>query len=842
VLLAAEDGLGRELWRTDGTAAGTWLVKDIQPGSGSSLLNEFEAFPGSQTFAVAGGRLFFNADDGTTGAELWVSDGTADGTSLVEDVFPGSESSFPFSVAALGAQVLFRADDGSNGAELWVSGGTAANTSLVKDVRTGGGSFPSELTAAGSWIYFKADDGVHGYELWRTDGTEASTALVKEIDPDANGFFSFFGLAALGSSVVFFADDGAAGVEPWRSDGTEAGTIPLGDLNAGTGSSSTPLLGDRRRTIAGLWYFRGFDAEGDAEIYVSDGTPAGTHQLAEINDQASAFHVEFTGMLFGANPLADLGGTLLFQAEDGVSGHELWKTDGTAAGTQQVADVFPGPAGSLPFEITPLGGNVLFSAAGGISEGRELWISDGSGPGTSLLKDLEPTDSTSGGWPWWLTRAGGKVYFTSDAASGQLWQSDGTPAGTALVRETAPTATAVTELTPLGSVLYYSGSGPNGTELWKTDGTAAGTVQAADIAPGPASSSPDRLTRLGSSFVYFSDDDGSSGRELWATDGIFTVQIADIAPGPGSGIAPTVDDQAGRFDHWAATSRKLFFPAGRASTGEELWASDPHGSTALLRDIFPGPRSSEIRWLTVLGDQVVFVADDGTHGREPWVSDGTFSGTRMLADLVPGEGSSLPEQLHVVGQNLIFSAYTPDHGREPWITDGDGIDIHRLADLAPGPLPSSPVGFTLSGLSLYFAATDAAAGFELYSVPLESVDGGLSLYIVPPCRLVDTRLGPGPIGGGNPALFDAAGRCGIPATARALAVNVTAVNASSSGYLLLYRAGTSFSSTSTLTFKAGQTRSNNAMVRLGNGAFAAIAFPEFDLTVHLVVDVSGYYE
>ncbi|MFL6203347.1 MAG: ELWxxDGT repeat protein, partial [Thermoanaerobaculia bacterium] len=762
VLFSAADALGRELWRTDGTAAGTVLVKDIQPGSGSSLFDEFQPFPGYQTFAVSGGRLFFAANDGTSGNELWVTDGTEAGTSLVEDIFPGTESSFPFGLVDLGGQVLLRADGGADGAELWISGGTAANTFLVKDVQPGGGSsYPRELTVAGAWVYFRADDGVHGSELWRTDGTEANTALVKDVNPAANNPFGFFGLTALGSSVVFFADDSAAGIEPWRSDGTEAGTIPLADLNPGGGSSQSPLLGDRRRAIGGLWYFRAFDGEGDAEIFVSDGTPAGTRQLAEIDDQASAFHVEFTGMLFGANPMADRGGTLFFQAEDGVSGHELWKSDGTAAGTGQVADVFPGSIGSLPFEITPLGNSVLFSAEGGITQGRELWISDGSEAGTTLLKDLEPTGSTSGGWPWWLTPAGGRVFFTSDVDSGKLWQSDGTPEDTRLARDTAPTAAAATELTALGSLLLYSGAGPDGYELWKTDGTEAGTLQVANIAPGAASSGPDRLTRVGS-LVFFSADDGSSGRELWKSDGVNTSQVMDIVPGAASGIALTVDDQAYRFDHWAATTDKLFFPAGTAATGEELWVSDPHGSTALLRDIFPGPRSSEIHWLTAVGERAYFVADDGTHGRELWVSDGTVPGTRLLADLVPGEGSSLPEQLQAVGQNLVFSAYTPDHGREPWITDGDAVGTRRLADLAPGPLPSSPVGFTLSGPWLYFAATDAETGFELYSVPRESVDGGLSFYTVAPCRLVDTRTGPGPLSGGyNPTTFEAAGHCGI---------------------------------------------------------------------------------
>lgn len=304
--------------------------------------------------------------------------------------------------------------------------------------------------------------------------------------------------------------------------------------------------------------------------------------------------------------------------------------------------------------------------------------------------------------------------------------------------------------------------------------------------------------------LYFTSSDGIHGTELWRTDGTSagTRMVKDICPGPGGELGP-----------------------------------------ARLRDIFPGPRSSEIRWLTAAGERVYFVADDGTHGRELWVSDGTSGGTRMLADLVPGEGSSLPEQLQAVGQNLIFSAYTPEHGREPWITDGDAVGTRRLADLAPGPLPSSPIHFTLSGPWLYFAATDAETGFELHSVPKESVDGGLDFYTVAPCRLVDTRQGPGPLSGGyQPATFDAAGLCGIPETAQALAVNVTALDASNPGDLVLFRAGTNFPGTSTISFVPGRARANNAVVRLGGGAFSVLAFPEFNLSVHMIVDVTGYYE
>jgi trimeric autotransporter adhesin len=847
LLAASEPDHGQELWRTDGTPAGTVLVKDIAPGSAHSNIPYGPPNPGDSLSAILGGRLFFSASDGTSGQELWASDGTEAGTVLVKDIHPGTLPSHPAVFVVFGGKILFRANTNALGAELWATDGTEANTTLVKEIRPGEfSSNPAELTALGPWVYFRANDGSLGAELWRTDGTEANTSLVEDIRPGSIGSFPSQ-LIAIGANLGFFADDGTTGLEPWKSDGTEPGTSQLADLAPGDAIFPTQPFSSISEVVGGLWYFRALDIDLDAEVYVSDGTPAGTHQLAEINDQTSAFQVEYTGMLFGANPMADLSGTLFYQADGGGTGAELWKSDGTEAGTAQVKEIFTDPedVGSLPYEITPLGGSVLFSAIGDWAQGRELWISDGTEAGTALLKDLDITQGSPGGLPWWLTGAGGLVYFTTEfQAADQLWKSNGTPEGTVPVRETLPTSSDVSELTTVGNLLFYSATGHHGYELWKTNGTEAGTVEVADINPA-GHSNPDRLTRVGNA-VFFSADDGSSGRELWASSGAGAFQVKDIVPGAGSGIANTQDDVAFRFDHWATVTApdtgrgKLLFPAQDGTAGEELWVSD--GITLVtgrLRDIFPGPRSSEIHWLTSAGEQVYFVADDGTHGRELWVTNGTIPGTRLVADLFPGEGSSLPEQLKVVGRNLVFSAHTPDHGREPWVTNGDALGTRRLADLAPGPIPSSPVSFTLSGPWLYFAATDADTGFELYSVPQESVDGGLSFYTVTPCRLVDTRVG---LGGTGLGTFDAAGLCGIPETAQAIVVNATVVNPSINGFLVLYPATSALTGTSSLSFNQGQDRANNATVRLGNGAFTAVALPEFDMSLHLVVDVSGYYE
>ncbi len=119
---------GRELWRTDGTTAGTVMVKDINPGVGSSQPSQL---------TNVNGTLFFSAFVGASGYELWRSDGTAAGTVLVKDIHAGGADSNPTQLTNINGTLFFRANDGSTGGELWKSDGTAAGTVLVKDIQSG---------------------------------------------------------------------------------------------------------------------------------------------------------------------------------------------------------------------------------------------------------------------------------------------------------------------------------------------------------------------------------------------------------------------------------------------------------------------------------------------------------------------------------------------------------------------------------------------------------------------------------------------------------------------------------------------------------------------------------
>ena len=268
LFFSAIDGVhGRELWKSDGTAAGTVLVKDIAPGISDSFPDEL---------INVNGTVFFAANDGTTGNELWKSDGTAAGTVLVKDINLGSGRSDPSDFVNVNGTLFFSAFDSVDGDELWKSDGTTAGTVMVKDIRPGAAlsSSPDFLTNVNDTLFFAADDGMHGFELWKSDGTSAGTVMVKDIEPGPDP--SNPGpMVNVNGTLFFQAFDSMHGLELWKSDGTAAGTVLVKDINPGSGDSSPDSL----TNVNGVLEFYAFDGQSEG-LFRSDGTAAGTIELA----------------------------------------------------------------------------------------------------------------------------------------------------------------------------------------------------------------------------------------------------------------------------------------------------------------------------------------------------------------------------------------------------------------------------------------------------------------------------------------------------------------------------------------------------------------------------------
>jgi ELWxxDGT repeat protein len=736
----ANDGShGNELWKSDGTAAGTGLVLDINPGSDGSN-NGY-----TPQLANVNGVVYFSANDGVHGSELWRSDGTAAGTRLVKDINPGpaTSDSLISGLTNVNGTLFFSAYDPVNGQELWKSDGTTAGTKLVKDINPGGAfASPTRLTAVGGTLYFSANDGSHGFELWKSDGTPTGTVLVKDINPGPGGG-SPGSLTAVGNTLYFTANDGSTGLELWKSDA--GGTALVKDLRPGPlGSSPSDLT-----AAGGKLYFTADGGSGEA-LWKCDAAgvarmpPSGTGpNLPSPADLTAVGNTLFfttydttngqqlwkndaTGLslvkvvtpasssLYASN-LTAAGAALYFTRTNPAGGGELWKSDGTSGGTVLVKGFNPGPKGLPPAGLTAVNGTLFFRADDG-SHGVELWKSDGTAGGTVLVKDIQAfTDSS----PASLVAVNGTLFFTAnDGAHGvELWKTTGGPGAAVMVKDivAGPGGSAPANLTAVGNLLFFTAFAPNaGVELWKSDGTASGTVLVKDIRSGAAGSYPANLTALGST-LFFTAGDAANGNELWKSDGTptGTVLVKDIYPGPADAIAPS---GVGAASSLTVMGNAVYFAADDGTRGVELWKSDgTSNGTLLVKDINTTTGSgSDPLELTVMGNRLYFSATNGTSGSELWKSDGTSTGTTLVKDIVTGPGGSYPSDLKANGGTLFFAATDAAHGTELWKTDGTGANTVLVKDIVSGIGSAAPFNMIGVGNLIFFNANDGVTGTELW--------------------------------------------------------------------------------------------------------------------------------
>ena len=460
---ATDSTHGNELWVTDGTESGTTLVKDINPGISDGTPSQLIAF---------NNQLYFFADDGTHGYELWKTDGTDAGTVMVKDLNAGSGwgvtydegSSFIFDQT-----LFFKCNDGAHGWELCKSDGTQGGTTLLKDINIGSGSGFGSSYAQGSAIgiyngemFFPADDGTHGYELWKTDGTEGGTSLVKDIRSGASSSFDtfYYSFVSLSNGCMFIADDGIHGFEPWFSDGTTGGTVLPKDINpAGDSLDSFTTL----NAYSGRAIFTATDGSHGAEPWISDGTVSGTTMIKDIYSGSSGSGAD--------RYLSTYHGKLYFRANNGVHGKELWSTDGTEAGTTTIeissdgSGSYANPVGVVNDELILIATDTYYQDPDTYEETAnfELWRTDGTQGGTSLIHEINSSGSSI---PIYQSKIiGNRIYFNgNDGVHGlelwSYWVDDPSP---------TPTPTVAVTPTPTPTTAECTTSKPTSPDLFQVD-------------------------------------------------------------------------------------------------------------------------------------------------------------------------------------------------------------------------------------------------------------------------------------------------------------------------------------------------------------------------------------
>ncbi|MBL8753100.1 MAG: hypothetical protein JNK15_07340 [Planctomycetes bacterium] len=785
VFVADNEDTGRELWITDG-AAGSWpsgttrLLRDIRPGTASSNV---------ANLWVHAGYVWFTADDGISGTQLYRSDGTTAGTVNVSGTAPGS-AQVGGEFAPLDAQrFFFRSQPVAGGnynlylydqgvvtpqttAANWCNpfgctplpGGIVFRNQRTSQLNFADGTQVTNLSSAtgpvapdkfvrvGSRVLFVARNNPNttGLELWATSGTVAGTMPLGDLRP---GTLSGTNLdvVCVHQGVLYFkgydALAGSATEQLWRSDGTVAGTWQV------SSSTTTPLAGITAMETNGTTLLIGTANLG---IFASNGTLAGTSLLmpcrsvSSLNFTAGRFWWQQSqdplpgfddalcfsdGTIAGTGSvIAPLGSgalrtatamveiapnTVLLAGDDGLRGTEVWRSDGTLANTQLVADLHgrtwtkaSDPSGFA--EFAP--GRLVFSARDE-AHGTELWTTDGTPAGTTMVVDLVPgTDPST---PLYAAALDGFAVFAAYTPTHgrELWRTDGTPGGTSLVLDIWPGATGSGPqyMTRVGDIVYFrADDGVHGAELWVTDGTAVGTHQVADVVGGELL--PHSFCELGQSGIVLFNGNLAGDRELWRSDGtaLGTYRLVDLS-------ATSSDPY-----HLVQLGDSILFSADDGVSGYELWRTDGSvAGTYLVEDLYPGAPSSMPSDFAVRDGGVSFVALNPTYGRELWSTDGTALGTSLAIDLVPGTGSMDPQHLVFMGnRHLYFTAQQTGFGREPWVVrDGSPFLTDRIADVRPGSSGSIPSGgalgqrtFTDSLGRMFLAADDGRFGAELWTI------------------------------------------------------------------------------------------------------------------------------
>jgi ELWxxDGT repeat protein len=700
VYFTANDGTnGYELWKTNGTSAGTMLVKDVRTGS------KLSSTPKELT--NVNGTLFFTAFDAVNGRELWKSNGTAAGTVFVKDIRPGSLESLPDNLTAVGSTLYFGANNGTNGRELWKSDGTAAGTVLVKDITVGsgsnaGGGYPhlSYFTPFNGKLYFMAY--TDRPRLWTSDGTSAGTIPVTPLD---RHFVSINpNVTVFNGSLYYVTNDNVepdrGTMEIWKTDGTPSNHE---QVRSGLG---VWLNTDMELTLAGSrMYFTTWSVSGGSRenLWYTDGTNAGTQQVP----------LEFNTAWGRPEHLTTMGDAVYFSADDGIH-IGLFKTDGSSV---TLVKEVPGRLSNF-YESNGL--LYFVENVGDAPEQRNLWRSDGTTAGTYFLATLSTSPVTN-----FETINNGVVFFTF---SNHLWRTNGTPAGTFHLRDFVEP---VGWIASSGEELLIAGNdGVRGRELWRSNGTVAGTVFHRDIAPGSASSLLADMERPNGNdqnkhgavtvngVVYFlANAGGDANYELWRSDGT-----------GGTGTRLIKNDETGLkfnpINGLAAANGHVFFftyepaPEGSYIQKYTLWSSNGTTiGTTPLREILNDYSLGDM-YLTYFGSggaDFYFLTTVYLEPATLYASNGTAAGTELIYQFGDFEHAG--------------PVHTAFDGEKTYINSGHMYDKFQVRSdgtaCGTSYVPMYPVAYTTMLEDFWIAVLDGQLYMNGYS---QQVGGELFRY------------------------------------------------------------------------------------------------------------------
>lgn len=653
-----------QLASTDGTVNGTQVLSEHAPWGYPIVFND---------------QLIYQ-DDETN--ELWISDGTVDGTASLVDLDPDSTAS-PSNFSTFGSQVFFTAYTSDLGFELYKTDGTASGTVLVKPGTQD--YFYSSPITTDNRLFFIGTDPTHGRELWVSDGEDAGTQLLIDLTAGSSSSHIFY-LNTLGNSLYFVHDDGTTHTL-YVTDGTTTTQLSQfeEDLRDPSTGKKELLYSHANFTWNGHLYFPVAKDGELLSLWRTDGTPAGTEHFKDIAQVQTSSR--------NSNSIAAENGKshVLFTT---YGGDEFlgWSTDGSASGTQKVEDNYIWQA-HYGEETT------IFSNPSG------LWETDGTTAGTRQLVNAYQNRHSARGFHEYngeLRVAIRTNIYRLDAEAGVLTHiADLSEQGAY-----GPVTSAGFRVTSEGTWCFTYGddySYEPHLQLWFGDANGFSLM-------GEWASETDvAFMAVVGNQLLFPADDGVVGAELWQATKAGASLLKDIRDLEDYGSSPR---EAIVFED------AIYFHAFHEDYGLELWRSDgTEAGTTLVKDINPaaghGLNSNILKPFQVLGDQFYFFANDGTHGFELWRSDGTESGTAMVIDAIPGSGDLEPNELMVHHDRLYFAGSTVNEGRELWHSDGTEAGTTLAFDTIPGFVSGSPIELLSIDTGLVYWR-NSPSGFEPY--------------------------------------------------------------------------------------------------------------------------------
>ncbi len=707
---------GNELWRTDGTQAGTYLVKDLQPGEQSSNPNSFFEFQGSVYFAAAvnegyflfktdgtsagtvpialtsgqkplvlGNRIYFGGYDAASGTELWSSDGTPQGSGPVADLFPGVDGSSPYSLTEQGSRVLFQAY-GPSGPRLYsfdtvlyqmaILNENLTSVSSLKPfgaktlVVTGGELWTTDGTVTGTEkllnsgqpiVAYAANGSVQGkaiLESYGANGTEmkavSATGLVNPLIP-LPYYAAIIYSTEVNGQVLFSAynyNDGTRSI--YRTDGTASGTVLVS-----TPADFSPAM---ESSVAwnGDWYFPAYQFSTNSSDLWKYSPNSGT--LTRLDDGSASTPSDLTkpvvtdsGLYWGDNIQSPANGSYLRRSVDGVN-------------VLSASTAFDGLYGVRALSV--LNGQLMF--AGVTNQGLALRTTVATDI-TSLTPNLPGVTYGAIDTSNYATRPAsfdGKQYFFADSDNQngyELWRTDGTSVGTIQVADRDFGYT--TRLIATTNKIYVFGESNSGVSLWSVNESAPGvdfiTTFATYLVPTAV---------LGDRIVLTDSNNG-----LWVSDGTSagTIQVKTLE---------------GNLYQSVVVGQTVYFSVTNPNGQTSLWKSD--GTTSGTVAVATGLGAS---WYDVTTDGKSIFWGSSDDGYTIWRSDDGLQTRQQI-------GKSIVHDLSAVGGLLYYVRWVDSQHADLYRTDSS-IGGPQLVGQVEAPFQFAPkllpIGGNMSVVGLF---------------------------------------------------------------------------------------------------------------------------------------------